>query len=212
MSWKCCLALGVSLLVAVPAYTQTAIGGPAKLLFLADVQKELKLTEEQVAKGKELTRQLNEKFADDLDSLKGLKGDELRDKRQQLRKQVVDETNKALASFLDAQQSRRLKQIYLQVQGSQIFLDPAVQKTLKLDDEQKAQIKTINLESAKQLRDIVGKADAEKVEAVSKSIGAARDKAKQQTLALLNDEQKAAWKKLEGKPFDIKFEDFFEVP
>src|SRR5437762_12802682 len=52
-------------------------------------------------------------------------------------KKVPDAVWKALGDVLDADQQKRLRQIFLQQRGPNAFMDAKVQKELKLTDQQK---------------------------------------------------------------------------
>ena len=78
----------------------------------------------------------------------------------------------AISKVLSEKQFTRFKQMDLQVRGNNAFKDEAVQKSLKMTDEQKKSIVSIIDESAKELQELrgtgkgFGKGGNEKVETI----------------------------------------------
>jgi len=180
-------------------------GGPGMLLQNTGVQKELKLSDEQIQKIKDVTQKIQEKHKDDFAALAKVDQQERREKGQELFKTIGEETEKGLADVLKPEQSKRLKQIGLQQRGGQAFDDEEVQKDLKLTDDQKDKIKTLNEDARKEMREIFQNAQGNFREAGEKA-AALRKETMEKVLALLTDEQKKAWKDMTGEPFEVRFE------
>jgi Spy/CpxP family protein refolding chaperone len=130
------LVLGMSLLLAGPALAQRGqgrggfgggFGGPGFLFQNPGVQKELKLSDNQIKKITDANQSVRDKYKDEFEALAKLEGDERREKGQELRKKMTDETNKTLAEILKPEQNKRLKEITLQQEGARAFNDPEVQ-------------------------------------------------------------------------------------
>ena len=180
-------------------------GGPGMLLQNKGVQKELKLSDEQIQKITDLTQKIRDKHKDDFAALEKLDQQERREKGMELFRSIGEETNKELASVLKPEQSKRLKQISIQQRGSQAFNEEDVQTTLKLTDDQKDKIKTLNEDAGKEMREIFQNAQGNFREAGEKA-GALRKETMEKVLALLTDEQRKSWKEMTGEPFEVKFE------
>jgi hypothetical protein len=201
--------IGLSLLVAQPALAQIPFGGKmgsSGAGFLIEneaVQKELKLTDEQVKKCKAINQELREKHQDDFEKLKGLKKEDRAEQLKEVMRAISEETMKALAGVLDPQQAKRLYQIDLQQRGPQAFTDPAIEKALKLSDDQKTQIKTLNDDAAKEIRDTFESAGGGKSLDLGKKMLAVRKETLERITAVLTDKQKQEWSSLTGKPFDL---------
>jgi len=180
-------------------------GGPGMLLQNKGVQKELKLSDEQIQKITDLTQKIRDKHKDDFAALEKLDQQERREKGMELFRSIGEETNKELASVLKPEQSKRLKQISIQQRGSQAFNEDDVQTTLKLTDDQKDKIKTLNEDAGKEMREIFQNAQGNFREAGEK-VSALRKETMEKVLALLTDEQKKSWKEMTGEPFEVKFE------
>jgi hypothetical protein len=99
---------------------------------------------------------------------------------------MLEESKKALAGVLSPDQEKRFHQLQTQFKGVRAFLDPEVQSTLSLTNEQKDKINAIITGLAQkgvQLGDF--------------------EKSVQKANAVLTDAQQKAWKGLVGEPFDF---------
>jgi len=190
-------------LMASPAFAQRrrprgGRGGMsgAMLLGQKSVQEDLKLSDDQVKEWKEFGEKMQKEFA----GLRDLSREERGKKMQELRK----EGEEKLAKLLDKKQAKRLKQITLQLQGASAYSTPEVAKALALTDDQKKDIKAIQEDAGKQIREIFqGEGDfREKGEKMAK----VRKEAKEKTEKLLTDDQKSKWKELVGPEFKGKLE------
>lgn len=180
-------------------------GGVAALLASPDVAKELKLTEEQVTKVKEVSQQVREKFKDSFAKLKDASQEERQQKFQEIAKSMSEETGKALGSVLNAEQSKRLKQLELQMQGSRAFSEAEVQKSLGLTDEQKEKIKTIRDDAAKAMMELYQGGNFQEA---AQKMQALRKETMEKITAVLSDAQKKSWKDMTGEAFEFRFQGF----
>jgi len=231
---KVVLTFGLAALVTLPAVAQQqqrggrgfggrggfgGFGGPGMLLQNEGVKKELKLTDEQAKKASEAVTKVREKHQDEFQGLRDLSQDERREKMTQITKVISDETTKALADILTPEQQKRLKQIQLQQRGPQAFSDPDVLKALKLTDDQKEAIKTINEDFTQDSRELfqsfgrgnrgagrgLGGAGGFSPEN-QKKITELRKETMGKVMAVLKDDQKKTWKEMTGDPFEVRFE------
>jgi hypothetical protein len=195
------LALALAIL-AQPAQAQEkkTFGGGFRLLsplFLANqksVQEDLKMTDDQAAKVKELQDKGQASFAKDLQGLS-----------QAERLKKLAERNKAneqaLAGILKADQLKRLKQILLQVRGNQALQEPEVAEALKLTDDQKQKIKAIQAAAFREMRPLARDADDPET---MKKLAEIRKATQEKVVGVLTDSQKATWKEMTGEPFKGK--------
>lgn len=177
-----------------PGGMMPGMDGPPPFLFISQksVQEELKLTEEQVKKIMEERK----KYRDAREALQNAPAEEMDKKIQDLNR----EGEKAVASVLQLDQTKRLKQITLQQVGPLALGKPEYVKELSFSEEQQKKIKDIREEMAKE----IAKAQKEKSgdpKEVRKKMGEVRHHASEQILKLLSDEQKAKWKEALGEPF-----------
>lgn len=198
-SWfKAVLVVGVSCLLAGGAAAQF-MGFPITFMLQHNpaLQKELKLTEEQLAKIKELTPKIQEKFKADFEKVQKLDEKERPAKQQEVAKAMRQETFKALADVLKPEQMKRFKQIDLQQRGDRALNDEEVQQSLKLSDEQKSKIKSIR----EAHREAFAKGMKENPMEFNKKIQAMNKETSEKVKGVLTDEQKKALQELMGEPF-----------
>lgn len=203
---KLVLALGTMALLTSLAWAQGrggfGFGGGVGVLMAPNVQKELKLTEEQVGKLEATLRETREKHTDDFAALKDASQEERQEKMAALTKSMTEEVKKALE--LTADQAKRFDQIELQARGLQAFASPAVQEKLKLTDDQKSKIREIAEASREAFRGAFNKeASKEERAEARKKMAAATKENMTKVHALLSDDQKSAWKELTGDPVEI---------
>jgi len=205
------LVLGVVVVLASPAPAQGPGGrfGGSGLLGLAtnkSVQGELKLTEEQATKVKDVVQQVRDKHKDEQEALQKIEDVQERfQKFGELRKTMSNDFLKDVADVLKPDQVKRLKQIDLQTRRSFAFQDPDVQKELNLTDDQKDKIKTIGEDARKEMREI-GQGGQGNQEETRKKFAALQKDVDEKIQAVLTPEQKKSWKEMTGEPFEIKFE------
>jgi len=206
------LGLGLAALLASPALAQGRGGrgggmGLAGLLGNASVQKELKLDDQQIEKGKELAEKMRAESREKSQGLQDLSQEEQRTKRQEINKEITESTLKTAGTFLKPEQITRLKQISHQVRGLQAFSDPEIAKKLNLTDTQKTDIQEINREIMESTRGLISQdlSPEERAEGMKK-IGEARKAGLTKAEAKLNDEQQKTWKELLGAPFTLVME------
>jgi putative heme-binding domain-containing protein len=124
--------------------------------------------------------------------------DELKLTDQQLQ-QLPAAILKQLAGVLSEKQIQRLQQIYLQQRGNSALLESDIKKELNITSDQAQKIQAILDGQAKAQDDIfqAGGFDFEKVQQI-------QDAATSKIQGVLSAEQKTAWNKLIGQPFDLK--------
>jgi Spy/CpxP family protein refolding chaperone len=183
-------------------------GGPT-LLLNKSVQDELKLSDELKRK---LTK-INEKRGEEMRKVfQDSQGD--REKMQEGMKKLTDETNKAIAEVekgLTADQTKRFKQIEVQMAGIRAFSLPEVQKALSLTDKQKTDAKAAIDAVQKDTREMmqgVDFTDREKMQETRKKIEAMTKEAFDKLTGTLSADQKKTWAELTGAKFEFKPDPF----
>jgi hypothetical protein len=167
-------------------------GGTLFLLNQKSVQDELKLSDEQVKKAKELSDKQRASFGG------------LRDLGQEERLKKIQEqakaNDKAVADLLKPEQLKRVKQISFQQQGARALSNPEVATALSLSDEQKTKIQSIQQEARGQ-RGQRGQGAGRPSEEELKKREEARKATNEKVLNVLTAEQKTKWKEMTGEPF-----------
>ena len=127
-------------------------GGIGFLIQNSDVQKELKLSEDQIAKIKEVTDASRpQRGAGGGTNFRDMTEEQRTAFREEARKRS-EETNKKITDLLTADQNARLKQLQIWQQGTFALTgNEDVSKELGLTDDQKAALKTISDESGKKI-------------------------------------------------------------
>ncbi len=230
-SWTGLAALGMAALMASSAFAQPGgaggrggrggggfgMGGRQTAVTLAGneaVQKELALTDDQIAKVKTLGEEARAELrpSGDFAGLRDLPESERRTKMAEMMakqaetsKAVAEKYKPKLAAVLDAKQVERLDQILVQAEGAQAYADPEVVKALKLTQDQQDKIASINKEAGEKSRELfgaggggggAGSGNGEKIRELNQT----RDK---DLAAVLTADQTAAFAKLKGKDFDV---------
>jgi len=160
------------------AQDRPAPGTPLALLSREKVQKELKLTDDQ------------------LKTVKGLTAD--------LKKGTVKSADlqARLKKALKPAQLERLQQISYQVRGGQALLDSDVAGTLKLTEKQKDRLAALKDRADKELKMFLSVARFKNAEAMATFIRKHYEKAGQKMLAVLSDAQKKQFTRMQGKAFE----------
>jgi hypothetical protein len=168
-------------------------GVPASFL-LADkaVQDELELSAEQVRKA----RAAYEKDRDARERIESGPAGEA----NKLWREVLAESEKAVAAILSPSQLKRFQQIRLQQVGALALADPKLADELKLTEDQRKAIKVIVEGRAAKARAAVDDSTLAEREVAAKitEITTAADAAVRKVLTV---DQKAKWEELIGKPF-----------
>lgn len=207
---KMVVTFGALALLASPAWAQGrggfGMGGGAGILRAPNVQKELKLSDEQIGKVDDTLRETMQKHQDDFAALRDLSQEERPAKMAELNKTISSEVKKSL-SLSDAQ-SKRFDQISLQARGLQAFNDPSVASKLKLTDDQKSKIREIQESSRGQFQGFNKDASEEERAEARKKMAATQKENWTKAQALLTADQKDTWKELTGDPVEINYPPF----
>jgi len=178
------------------------MGGGLSLLSDKAVQKELKLTDEQIEKADKAVAEMREKLTASRQDLQGLDRAEAQEKMQALGKEMAAHSKKVTDELLKPEQKTRFEQLSLQRQGFRALSDPDVQSKLKLTDEQKNKLKDLTTESGEKTRELFQSAGqgGDRAE-MMKKFQALQKETIDKGMALLTAEQTKAWKDMTGEPF-----------
>jgi hypothetical protein len=199
------LAVALAALIVGTAFAQPGrgfgpFGGatPSVLVANKGVQEELKVTDEQKTKlgkiNEEMAAKRREAFQDAAGDF---------EKIQEVMRKLNDTAAKAINEVLQPEQSKRLKQIELQVAGFNAFSREDVQKDLKLTDKQKTEVQDIGKDMQKRVMEMFqGGFDPEKAQENQKKMQAMNKDNLEKVVKSFNDEQKKAWTEMLGKPFN----------
>lgn len=189
-------------------------GGGLMLVRNEVVQKDLGLSAEAVEKLTKLAESLQAETRAEMQKITGEGGFQglqnlSAEQRQEIQKKLADATQKIrdkvepqIKEILTPEQQTRLHQIGWQAAGSAALADATVAKELGLSDDQKKQIAQANEEAMAKSRELFQAAagNFQEVGPKMQELNKARD---EKLLGVLSADQKAAFEKLKGKPFDV---------
>jgi Spy/CpxP family protein refolding chaperone len=177
------------------------LGGPMLMVGLLrspQVQQELKLTDQQ----RQRLEQLGEQWREKMRGLRDLPPEERRQKVEGMRAEV----EKQLATILNEQQMKRLKQIALQVEGYAALERPEIADQVGLTKEQRQKIRDILRQAGEKRREAFQQGQGDR-QAAFQRMREIRQWVDGEIEKLLTAEQKKKWQELVGEPF--KFEGGF---
>ncbi len=165
------------------------------LLTQKSVQKELKLSDDQIKK-------LEAALAKQKEIYQGLGDLDAKERAKKLA-QLSVAGEKAISETLKPEQIKRFVEISRHHEGlhqSVEAKDGEVAAALRLTDDQKAKIKTIGEELGTEVREAVKAAAGDRTKMAAK-MQDLRKSGDEKLMKLLTDEQKTKWRELIGEPF-----------
>jgi Spy/CpxP family protein refolding chaperone len=165
-------------------------GGPTLVGMLRHkaVQDELKLTEGQREKVKDVMMGMRDKMLELIEN----------GQKEKL-PGVMKELEKGLRKALTAAQYKRLKQVILQVHGLWAMMVPETAKELKLTPAQEKKLLALRDEAEKEIGKLSDKATSRKE--LQKKLAELHRGANSKALAVLSEAQRGRWKEMIGEPF-----------
>ena len=177
-------------------------GSIVYLLGREEVQKELKLNEEQLAKVNELSEGAREEFG----ALRDIEDRQERmAKMTELTQQLDQKAREQLRDVLEQEQMRRLSQIRMQVRSAVDNLSSEwIARRLELTDEQKEKLAKISKETQAKTLDLMAamRDEAQRSDAFQK-LRELREDADQQAMGVLTAEQKESYEARKGEKFEL---------
>ena len=183
-------------------------GGGMMMLNMPEVQKELKMTPDQIDKVK--AKQADVQAATQAIMEKAGGPQALRDMtpedRAKLTADMQEVQTKAVKEVLDETQMKRFHQLELQQAGPRAFTMPEVKKALDITDEQTTKMAAIQTEQMQAMRAAMQGIDfqnmtAEDRAAMQKKNAEMQKATLEKTMAVLTPEQTKKWKEMTGEPF-----------
>jgi hypothetical protein len=173
----------------------------AQLASLPDVQKELKMSDEQ----KTRVAEVNEQLRDKRHNLLGTAFESWSTVQPRLEELNNDASNE-VNQVLDPAQRKRLQEISIQQNGPRAIQDPDVATELKLSAEQQTKLAAAVTENTKAFEAGFGQGRQEQWR---ERMGQLADEADARLSAVLTDEQKKELDTLKGEPFEVDLPQFF---
>jgi Spy/CpxP family protein refolding chaperone len=217
------MGLAIVLVAGSVSYAQGQRGGrgfggggtsKADLVRREQVQKELKITEEQTGKIKEITDAARASGRELFSGLRDLSEDERRAKFTELREKMTkaaEETGKKIAAVLNDTQNARLDQIVLQQRGNRALTSKDTIAKLNITKEQQQQIKDLVDAQGEMTRELFsGLRDIPREERAAKfaELGKKREEITTETnkavMEVLTASQKTQFEQLKGAEFKLE--------
>jgi Spy/CpxP family protein refolding chaperone len=179
------------------------------LLSLEQVQKEMKLSEEQMTTVQGIVEKLGAEMREQYTALREIEDrDQQRAKITELRDQSDQKVREQLRDVVEREQVMRLYQIRMQVRAVVDSLaNTFVSRRLELTDDQKNKLEEINkgvgAKQSEVYATIRDASDEQRSEAFQK-LRKIRSDADGEALALLTAEQKAAFEEMKGKKIELQ--------
>lgn len=184
-------------------------GGPSALLGMAEVQKEIGLSE---GDAKKLTDELRALFpAREGGNRENLSEEQRNARREEMRKQMEEigkKSDEKIKAALTPAQYKRLGELRVQREGVGAFGREDVAEKLKLTTEQKEQIAKLQQEARPQFGRNRGEGGNQGERPSPEDFRARRDKLNADVVALLTPEQKSAWENMQGAKFEFPAPNF----
>jgi len=208
-------AMVAAMLVADTAQTQNrgrrggffrdGLSTGVRLLRVEAVQKELKLTETQIASAKEHGEKLTEQQRA---LTEGLTREQRGEKREELSKKARElawESVKKIAESMDDGQKKRWRELSLQSQGATALSSEYLAERLKLTDDQKKKLEEIQSTQRDTRRKTFQSLRDQNLsrEEMTKKFSELREADSKARLAVLTNEQRESFTKMQGEKFDF---------
>lgn len=178
--------------------------GAEILLRDANVLKDLGLSDERAFRAILAMTTLAGKFNEELQQIKGLKGEAWKARHREIVAKVPDNELDILAKHLTAPQLKRLREIYYQTAGVDAFAHPEVLKRIAPTAEQKDKLKALGGELETGMKDVFKLFEAGQMEQAHKKESELRANALSKVQALLTEKQQKTWQDLTGKPIRLQ--------
>lgn len=189
-----------------PPFETAASKTAAGLWDRPNVQKELKLEPKQIEAIGNAIVPLSERFRKEVLGLRSASNpQEARKKYDAFREAILREAADAVEKVLDDKQTKRLREIVLQVREGEALRDPDLQKTLKFSEGQAKQVEAVYAELQRKLDDLARDAKDVRPKNAPDLTGVnpltLHREFNVRVRAVLNAEQQARFRELLGEPF-----------
>ncbi len=179
-----------------------------RLLGIEEVQKEIKLTEEETAKVKEVVDKLRGEMREEFSALQSVEDRaERREKMTKLGDELDKKAREALHGVIPREKMMRLYQIRMQVQSAiESLANRFVAGRLELTDEQKAKLEGISKDIQAKQSELFSKmreAEGDQRSEIFQKMRELRAQADEKALALLTDAQKKSFEEMKGEKFEL---------
>lgn len=186
-------------------------GGLVGLVSIDQVQKELKLSEEQVTKVAEVTERLRGEMREQMASLRDIQDrEQWPAKMREVMNESDQKARQQLREVLDGGQMRRLFQIRMQVRAvAESLTGEWLVNRLQITQEQKEKLEQITQETRTKQMELFGEmrnASDDQRDELRKKSSDLRNEADEKALAVLTAEQKSSFQEMQGEKFELEMQ------
>ncbi|MFQ3587825.1 MAG: Spy/CpxP family protein refolding chaperone [Fimbriimonadaceae bacterium] len=173
------------------------MGDGSMLVMRADVQRDLKLTDQQKSQVEGLMQRMRSR----MESMRG-QGQQPGANMSAMA-EIQRETSESINRILDEQQRKRLGEIQLQLAGPMALARPDVQNQLNLTQQQRTQLRELQAANMQKNREMMekvraGQMDRTQIQAEREKL---RKEATESMLKILTPEQATRFRQMQGAPF-----------
>jgi len=176
------------------------------LLLNDSVQKEIKLSDEEIIKAKEIIRAVRMKHRPDMEECRKLPAPAGSEKLREIMNALSGETLEKVTAILQPEQVKRLKQIKLQHEGLRAFAKADIVKELSLTEMQKQEIKKIQEGLDQESEQAFPAGTRGNYQEALTRLARHKREAVEKAVRQLTPAQSRVWKNLTGEPFNIKYQ------
>lgn len=178
--------------------------GASFIIARGKVQHELNLTDEQKTKLRERLEITNLETQEFFKKAQDLKPEERGKRTHEYQMKANEKLDAFLKNTLKDEQLLRLRELVLQREGPFAVMQPDVAKELKIMDEQRRQFMTVIQELQKKIEPLMkGIQSGGDPTEIAPKIRELRRECATRLEAHLSETQRAQWKKMIGKPFEL---------
>ncbi|MBV6458124.1 MAG: hypothetical protein HONBIEJF_01247 [Fimbriimonadaceae bacterium] len=128
-------------------------GTPLALVNRTDVQADLNLTADQKSKLTALREKQQEEMRANMENMRGGGGD--REEMMKQFREMQEKNDKAVAAILTEEQNKRIREIWVQLNGNRAILDEKVQTELGFSAEQKTKVKDLQTKQQEAMQSLM---------------------------------------------------------
>lgn len=175
----------------------------AQLVGRADVQKDIKLTDEQKSKIEKINADAQAQRQAMFEEMRNGGGGGDRQAMMSQMQKMQEDIDKKVEAVLTAEQKTRIMQIKVQLQGARALMDTKIQNELKLSVDQKKKIEDLRTKQQQAMQEVMRRVQDQEIQ--REDVGPLMEKNNkimdEELMKVLNDDQKKAFADMKGPEF-----------
>ncbi|MCB0826371.1 MAG: hypothetical protein KDC26_09295 [Armatimonadetes bacterium] len=175
----------------------------AQLVGRADVQKDIKLTDEQKTKIEKINADAQAQRQAMFEEMRNGGGGGDRQAMMSQFQKMQEDIDKKVEAVLTAEQKTRITQIKVQLQGARALMDNKIQNELKLSVDQKKKIEDLRAKQQQAMQEVMRRVQDQEIQ--REDVGPLMEKNNkimdEELMKVLNDDQKKVFADMKGPEF-----------